>query len=64
MKQNLFLTALVFMILVVGLNGCCNRCKNKPDSSVPTAVAGQDTYTGSQNQIGADNLTVRRDATK
>ncbi len=62
MKQKMLFTALVLMILVVGLNGCCNRCKNKVDSSVPTAVAG-DAYAGS-NQIGADNLTVRSGATK
>ncbi len=52
MKQKMFLTVLVLIVLAAGLNGCCNRCKNKVDSSVPISVAGQGTYAGSPDQSG------------
>ncbi len=61
MKRHMFLTAFVLMILAVALNGCCNRCKNKPDGYVPTAAAGQGAYAGgSQDQA----VSYSRQATK
>ncbi len=62
MKRKMFLTAFVLMILGVALNGCCNRCKNKVDSSVPTSVTGQGVYAASAP--GQSSIYSGRHATK
>lgn len=62
MKQKMFLTAFVLMILVVGLNGCCSWCKNKSGSSVPAAAAGQEPYAASA--LDQSSTYTARHATK
>ena len=44
MNKKMVCLIFVFALMVQSLSGCCNRCKNKVDSSLPTAQAGQVPY--------------------
>lgn len=44
MNKKMFCLVCVLVLIAQSLGGCCNRCKNKSESSVSTAGAGQVPY--------------------
>lgn len=62
MNKKIILAFIVLVLIVPSLSGCCNRCKNKPDSSIPAAAAGQEPYAASA--LDQSSTYTARHATK
>lgn len=44
MNKKIVCLVFVLVLMAQSLSGCCNWCKNKQESTIPTAGAGQVPY--------------------